>query len=323
MTKKSLAINLARILFSTVLLAWILTHTHIEELIGAIRQADWRVLVAALVLFQIGMLIRTIRWKLILHGHDQRVPLTYLLSLNYSALFFNTFLPTGFGGDILRTAEVSYSRNWQTGTAAAAVILDRMLGLMSLFIICLIALPFGASALPTQTALGIFLIAAGGLTAFVIIIDGRLIRPFEPLFARLPGGKQIVIASTALSHTHKRWLIGALLVSLLHNQVIVGMNYLIGVAFRANVDYQFFAIFTPLSVLALVAPSVQGLGVRESVYRYLLAQIGVASALAISISLCVYAVNLVSGLLGGMVYMASGVRGLIAQRAPAQTTPTV
>jgi glycosyltransferase 2 family protein len=322
MAKKNLAINIFRILLSTALLGWVLTHTQIDDLLATAKQTDWRVGLAALGLFQVAVVVRTVRWQIILRGQDQRVPLGYLLALNYSAMFFNTFLPTGFGGDVVRTVEVSQSHHLQTGNSAAAVLLDRIIGLMSLFMICLIALLFGAASLPPVTAAGIFVIAAGGLVMFLIILDGRLIRPFEPLLQRLPGGKQITLASAAMSQTPKRWLLWALAVSLLHNQLIVVINYLVSVSLRANIDFQFFAIFTPLSVLALVAPSVQGLGVREGVYRYLFAQIGVASVLAITISLGVYAINLVTGLFGGLVYLTLGVRGLVARRAAAQSTST-
>ena len=74
-------------------------------------------------------------------------------------------------------------------------------------------------------------------------------------------------------------------------------------------------LFIPLISFLLVLPiSLSGLGVREGGYVYLFAQAGVSAPLALAMSLLFYALNVASGLIGGVLYAFEGVRGYVEDR---------
>jgi hypothetical protein len=56
------------------------------------------------------------------------------------------------------------------------------------------------------------------------------------------------------------------------------------------------------------------LGVREGGYVYLFAQVGVSAPLALAMSLLFYALNVATGLIGGVLYAFEGVRGYVENR---------
>jgi len=68
----------------------------------------------------------------------------------------------------------------------------------------------------------------------------------------------------------------------------------------------------PLISFLLVLPiSLSGLGVREGGYVYLFAQAGVSAPLALAMSLLFYALNVATGLIGGVLYVFEGARGYL------------
>jgi len=69
------------------------------------------------------------------------------------------------------------------------------------------------------------------------------------------------------------------------------------------------------SALSIVLPiSLSGLGVREGGYVYLFAQAGVSAPLALAMSLLFYALNVATGLIGGVLYAFEGARGYLEDR---------
>ncbi len=59
--------------------------------------------------------------------------------------------------------------------------------------------------------------------------------------------------------------------------------------------------------LALLLPSVGGIGVRELSYVGLFTQIGVASETAFAMSIIIYAVTVATGLIGGVMLLIQNV----------------
>jgi uncharacterized membrane protein YbhN (UPF0104 family) len=89
------------------------------------------------------------------------------------------------------------------------------------------------------------------------------------------------------------------------------MNYVIAVALGIHISPWYFLIFIPIISFLLTLPvSFSGLGVREGGYILLFGQAGVPSSLAFAMSLCVYAVAVATGLIGGLLYASQGYRGL-------------
>ncbi len=78
-----------------------------------------------------------------------------------------------------------------SGVAAGTVLLDRLTGLMALFAMALVLLPFRPTGFPPQLAWTIGLICTVGLVGGVALIEGRLLRGAVnrlPAALRVAGG---------------------------------------------------------------------------------------------------------------------------------------
>lgn len=296
--------NIIRILITLAALVWIFHFVSFEKILLTLTKTRLVFFLIGVSLFQVSVFIRTFRWKLLLKSTIPSVSYKTLLMLNYSGSFFDVFLPTGFGGDIVRTIELKgVDQNGSVIDHASIVLLDRFSGFIALFTICFTALPFALSYIPRQLALWIAIFAAGGLLTAILLISNfgvdflaNLLNRFS--FTRKLGDTVQKIGS--ITHTS---LLAAWFISLFFYLFIIGFQYSLSLALHSTLPITVFFVFTPIVSLTLLLPSIQGLGLRENTYEYLLTQVGAPEAMGVSLGLLIFAVKVITGLIGGIVYL--------------------
>ena len=65
---RQLLLNLARILISIGLMAWVISRAGLDKLIANIRTADARPYALAIGLAFVGILLRAVRWRILLNA---------------------------------------------------------------------------------------------------------------------------------------------------------------------------------------------------------------------------------------------------------------
>jgi len=139
-------LNLLRIALSLVAVALLIREVGGADLLAVLRAARWPLLVLAWLLFLAGIVVRAFRWKALLDGLGLHPGFWRLLKLYFVGGFFNTFLPSGFGGDVVRVIELAQGQ--ATSAAIGTVLVDRLTGILSLLALGLMVLPF-AGELPS------------------------------------------------------------------------------------------------------------------------------------------------------------------------------
>jgi len=130
---------MARIGVSLALMVVIFHQIDFSEFIGLVKGADVFYLALAVGLVIGGLIVGAYRWQRLLIVQGVSVPLPRLISSYFVGLFFNNFLPTGMGGDVVRIYDVAkYSR--QPSASAASVIAERALGSFAQGLIALFGL---------------------------------------------------------------------------------------------------------------------------------------------------------------------------------------
>jgi hypothetical protein len=258
------------------------------------------------------MVLRAYRWQVLLQIQKLEVPLSRLTSLYFIGTFFNSVLPTGFGGDVVRMYELTKQSDQGT-ESVSTVLVDRLCGFVVLFIMASLALPFSYRLIPplvsamivgitVLTLLGVWMALSDGVWSWLSAV---------PLVKRLIGMPKVQQFRFSLAAYRTRAISGALLASLAFNVLLMVFNYLIALALGIRISPWYFLIFIPIISFLLTLPvSVSGLGVREGGYVLLFGQAGVPSSLAFALSLCVYAAAVATGLIGGLLYALQGYREL-------------
>ncbi len=308
--------NALRIGLSLVALGLLFREVGGRDLFETIRSADLALLFFAWLLFLLGIVVRTFRWRALLRGLELRPPFWQLLRLYLVGGFFNSFLPSGFGGDVVRVVELAQGA--ETSAAVGTVFVDRLTGILSLMAMGLLALPF-APGIDARVGWGFAILFVAGLVAGLLLLEGRLLRG---LTARLPGQLSLVgqgkLAQVydAVTGCGFRAIALALGISTLFNLLNVAVYWLCGIAVGIDVGLGFYFVSTTMLSLTLLIPiSVGGLGLRDLVAQPLFASAGASAGAVAAMTLSVYAVTALAGLVGGLVYLGQGVGGLAGRRS--------
>jgi uncharacterized membrane protein YbhN (UPF0104 family) len=305
--KRARVRGLLQVAVSGLLLALLLRQVQWAEVWAALRQMDGRWLATAWGLFLIGVGVRAVRWQVLLQALDVRRPLRELASWYLVGGFFNVLLPTGFGGDVVRAAELAQDTG-RPARVVNSVIVDRYLGIMVLLAMGLAAAllwPGVASAVTLALMAALFVggLAAGWLLRQPWLAEasrrtGRLGRGLRRLRAAALADAFVAYDRRALSR--------GLLASLAFNLLQIGWNAALGWGLGLRLPLVVYLVCVPLTAVALLLPTFGGLGVRELTYVGLFAQAGAPAASALALSLGVYAITVATGLLGGVLYLAGG-----------------
>ncbi len=319
MNRKQL-LNLLKIVVSIGLLAFIFSTLDLPAFFKAISQANAWWLLAALMMMMVGVVIRAWRWQILLHAIGVFVPIGELTAIYFIGFLFNNLLPSGLGGDAMRMIELN-RHSPRRSDAVTSVVVDRFLGLSALQAIALIALLYDWSAVPAAVAYFTVAIFLGGLVIGYLLINRPLYLTLQKrlgLFRRLTDIRPI----GSLFESFQRYPLPAIgrsyLVALLFNVSLITMNLFLGLALGAQANLVHYAVFVPITSLVLVLPiSFAGLGVREEAYRQLFSRVGVQPEIAVAISLLVYVIgNVCTGIIGGIIYMLRGARGVVVEKEP-------
>lgn len=312
--KKRLS-TILKIVVTVAGLAYVISRVPVGEIGAQFTTLNWPWVGLCFLLILVGFFVRSFRWLTLWRGLG--VPVSYwrLLELYLIGSFFNTFLPTGFGGDVVRVLEVS--QEVPADVAAGTVIMDRVTGLMMLFVMALLALPFRPAAFPDLLFYQLTAVAVIGLIGGALLVEGDLLRSWGRW---LPGKLSVTDERQPLAKLLRAMQVGgwrvfgrALAVSTLFNLLLFTLWYAVGRALGYSVPFSYYLLIVPVMALALLVPSVSGLGVRETIAPLLFAGAGLTAVQAVSLTLLVFIIQRVAGLAGAPVYLISLLRG---QRVP-------
>lgn len=315
---RKLLFNILKLVVSIGLLIFIFSSIDLQEFLAVVGKANPAWLLAALTMMMLGVVIRALRWQILLDAIGVRVPIGELTAIYFIGFLFNNLLPSGVGGDAIRMVELN-RHSERRSDAVTSVVVDRFLGLSALQAIALVALIFNWHVVPVILAYFTIAIFLVGLVLGYLLINRSM---YLALQTRIKLFRRITAINFIgnLFESFQRYPLPALghsyLVSLLFNIVHIAMHIFIGLGLGAQASVAHYAIFVPIAALVLLIPiSFAGLGVREEAYRQLFGQVGVPSEIGVALSLLVYFFgNICTGLFGGVIYLLRSARGVVSEK---------
>jgi len=313
---KTTLLRIARVVLGVVLLAWVFRQVHWKELLERLATAKLEWIGAAFLVNSAGNLLGAWRWRLLLSSVGRAVPVPYLFGSYLVGLFFNNFLPSNVGGDVVRAAGARKRGGGSFTQHITVVLVERMIGLLAT--LCL----GGAAALAGHAAwlgpratwalIGALALSAAGL---YLALDARVRGFVQRVLPRVPGafvrrtlGK--MLAAFELFARAPGALAGNFVLSLGFQVLLVVHFWLIQFAFGESAPLRTFLVVVPLVFTAMMLPvGINGLGVREWAFVALLTRAGFDAATALALSLASYGVAVAQGLLGGIVHVAREISG--------------
>src|SRR4029077_3114790 len=130
---------------SVALLAWLFSRVDMGALWATARRASPLWLTIAFAIYALNVLLSVWRWWLLVDAQELDVPFKQLNASMLVALFFNNFLPSNIGGDVVRIADTAKIARSKT-LAATVVLVDRIMGMMGLILVAATGATLVASA---------------------------------------------------------------------------------------------------------------------------------------------------------------------------------
>jgi hypothetical protein len=265
----------------------------------------------------ISTIASTWRWRVLLDAQHIEVPFRRLFESFLVALFFNNFLPSNVGGDVIRISDTARPAGSKT-LATTIVLIDRGLGLLGLVLVAALGATAAGAVHPAAIPIwpvwlwACFLLAAAASAPAVLAPDGfgRLLQPltvFHPEWV----GERINTVTSVLARFRERP--GALAECFGGALFVQGLSvvyyFAVAYALRLNVSFWDLAVIVPLSFVVQLLPiSMNGLGVREATFSFYFTRIGQPIESALLVSLVAQALMMLFSLLGAVVYISRGRR---------------
>ncbi len=305
----------AKGLISGGLLYVLFSRVDVARVWAITRTASWRWLVAALGLYLLMVLLSAWRWSLLLRAQHIVTRTATLVRSYLVATFFNNFLPSNIGGDVIRIRDTAEPAGSKT-LATTVVLVDRGIGLLGLVFVAALGASLTARASDTLGPGGPFLlwlaVAAGvGLALPILLWPQHVTRLLHPLKAIHQDWVEERLARLVDALAKFRQAPAALGLGLLGavavQAVLVGFYAAIAYALNVPIPTAHLAILVPLSFVVQMAPvSVNGFGVREATFGVYFTRLGLPLESALAVSLV--------GAVLVMVFSLSGAIALIPDR---------
>jgi len=259
-----------------------------------------------------GQLLLAVRLRWLLARQQLRVPYTRALGLTLIGSFFGAILPGLVSGDAVKAVYLFGDSPGARGRAVAAVLVDRFLGLYSLFLVGTVAWvgAVAAGLLPAgRTVFWIAPLVVLGMTVLSVLAgSARLARSgwMQRLALRTPERLRNLAAALHHSLRDSRLCTLAVLISLLNHGMVIVTYILAGILLQDTVTPLAHLALDPLAMVLNVVPLTPGgIGITEGAFSFLFEQVGSPHGAAV-------------GLLGRFMqyidYVLAGTLALVAVR---------
>lgn len=291
---------IVRLIVTAAILAFLSTRIDMGAAARAVAAVDRGYLLAVLTLVAIDRMVMILRWVLLLRASGVRVGAAHAANIFLVSSFVGSFLPAGVGGDAARAWGLTRVTS-QGSEALASVVVDRLLGILSLVTMGIVGLlvwtPGGGGDWRSIAAVGVLI----GVCVTAFFTD-RLVRAIVP--DHLHGGRiteRVLRVTDAVSRYRGR---GGVLVHVMAWSVIVQLlrivqAYLLGLGLGITVPFRYYLVFMPVGLLMLLLPiSISGFGLPQGVIVWLLRPMGVPEEQSFALSTLIVLTGLAGNLPG-------------------------
>jgi len=291
--------------FGGLAIIFFLFRKEIPSIIQILRDFDAPTFFLAVLIFLVVFAILVLRLKWILKAQEILIPWWTLVYFTAIGFFFSLFLPSAIGGDVVKGFYI-YKHSGKKLASFTSIFLDRLAGGLGFLTIAIAALVYysnRAELIPVRNV--VLVVFAATVIGFLPLLSRRFATGLKRVIVRVPvkkirSGLLHLIDHFKAYREDKRILAKVFLASLFGQIIFITVNYVLGLSLRLDISYLNFFFVIPLIAAFSMAPSINGLGVREAGFIYLFSWFTTrekALALSIAYDALVYGFGFVCGIL--------------------------
>ena len=319
---KDVLMFILRMSIAVGIIYWMVSRNY-EQLVKALQGFNYIWLIPAATLYTVHLLAGAFRWRMLLKVQQIHITFFEALSLSMQGFFFSLVLPGGaIGGDVVKAAFLvkrTPKGNKLTGTFT--ILIDRIIGMISLFTVAGIAGLVSYQFLKNVTGF-MTLIVYALLFGCAIGIGSAIVLFFHRQLEKIPGVSQLLNFGDRITHGAVSKLTGAmdsfrsawgtliytLLISVfLIHLMLAGVVFCIscGVGIDKLAPESYVLSTTLANAAAAIPATPSGVGTRDIVMKKIFVAAGVTDGQAVAIALLFTSIVLIFNLLGGLFFIFS------------------
>lgn len=299
----------ARLVVTVALIVYVLRVAHADEIWHIILAAHWAWLLLAVILLMGAQILCSLRWALVSQPLQLGGTWRAFFSLYFLGAFFNMFLPTAIGGDVVKAYYLARDTR-KLARSTASVFMDRNVGLGSLLIVgCVAATVRGATLHGVSVVPLLWLALIGYYMGNAVVLGQRIHGGTRRLlchlgFARLEQRLSSLFGVLTIYRRNLLTLAAATVFSLGVTLATFVTIFFIGLAIGSPAALKDYLVFLPLiTVMTMLPVSIGGLGVRESAFVAFFVPVGLTPEQSVTLGFLWHAVTVVASLPGGWIYL--------------------
>lgn len=286
---------------------FILQRVDTSAILATLSQSDARYLPLMMALAFFDRYLMAYKWAMLLRAQGAPLSNAEAFRIYIASTFIGTFLPVGIGADIFKLTRTTLGGH-RLDTVTASIIMERVLGLLSVTVLAIAALALLVLRHEQQfqqlfafMCLLLFVFLALLVVTVKVNTFGLLHRYMRRLqrykIARIM--RDIRLEYQVLGQ-NKTVLMRFFLLSIFEHGVLSFINFLGAQALDLALDPVYFFAIIPVSALLRNMPiSISAIGVQEGVYIMLFSLAGLSATQSLSFSFFMRITSLLMLLLGG------------------------
>ncbi|MFW6233370.1 MAG: lysylphosphatidylglycerol synthase transmembrane domain-containing protein [Nanoarchaeota archaeon] len=238
------------------------------------------------ILYPLGIYISTIKWKI---GLNAKIKIYKLFKIYWISNFFSNFLPSTIGGDSYKLITL---KKYGLKDIFKSVILDRGSGVFSLLLLLSI---FG---------INLYFFFKNNFFIYVSLLFLLLVLLFIIIFIFAPLEKTFLSKYKIILKNNLNKLFILILLSLIFIFLggIAFWSYFLMFDIHLNF-YHLFLIYLMVQLISMLPISLNGWGLREYSFIYLVGLLGVPPEISLAIALISRFAGLIASSFGGLIYL--------------------
>ena len=308
-------LKISQYLITFALLAFVLhqaglfNHEGQAKLLELFKGANVAYLIASVFLGVVVNLVSSFKWYCLTRSQGMSAGFGRIFAYYVVGQFYNLFLPTSVGGDVVRSYELGKFTGRQSD-ALASVFVERYTGVLTLLVVAALAV-LGQLSRFNQDFIIFSLLGFGlllGLMAWLVLdlrpiyyVRDKLIEVssnFIGIFKKLEN----LLNAVSSYKTNKVALVIAFMNSLLFYFFAALNVYLTTLIFQFDIRLVDILIATPIIMLIMNIPlSIGNIGLMEFAYVNVFIIMGYSPSLALSVALTMRFKSLIDGVLGAIL----------------------
>lgn len=276
-----------------------------------LRAVDLPLAVLSGFIFTFSQFVSTYRWSTILKK-DIDISYLKLLSIYFIGMFFNNFLPTAVGGDVVKGYYL-YRESKRGDISLASIFMDRYVGFAALIFLAAMAVIPGYALIGGAGFGWLLVILIGGFTAMSLVI---WVGPLHSWAMTILATVHFYGINRKIDTFYKvlmgyksrpRTLVNISILSLIVQGSVIAGYFILSKGLGMHVGLGYFFLFIPLTAAVSMLPvSVSGLGLRESAFVFLFMKAGARAEEAFTLSILWFGISAAVSMIGGIEYLRMG-----------------